>query len=197
LILRTFLSIAGAAAVFTIGSSAQIEQQNVRGGSGIEVVGSRWFRHVIMTPFPRASGTPLPGTATEGRSAAPLGYGGSRRVFVYEVTFRNSSGRKVDGIRWDHVFMDRWGNTVLKRFGFRETRLKIGKNKTNTYQRASSLPPSGTIDVDDLTTDAKASYVERIDIRCVLYDDGTFWKAADATIAQCNSLLPPKATRPR
>lgn len=156
----------------------------------VEAGEPRWSTQIVMRPFTRVVNAPIPGSSTEGRtSATGLGYGGSRRVYLYEATFRNRSPRSVKAIRWDHLFLDPKSDTVLRRFAFRETRSKIGKNGSKTFRRYSPRPPSGTIDAENRSSDLGEDYKQRIDIKCVLFSDGTIWKAADATSAQCASIL--------
>lgn len=154
------------------------------GDSGVKVVKSRWYRHVVMmTSSPMSAATATMGVPAS--SSLPMGtFIGSRRGFMYEAKIKNESGREIKGLHWDHVFLDPKGEKELRRFHFVNDRRSIGKGKTVTLERMSGHPPSPTIDVGMLEKGAPP-YVERIDIKCVLFKGDVFWQAAEASNAEC------------
>ncbi len=159
----------------------------VPGDSGIKAVKSAWFKHVARIP---GTSIPPPATATMGVPAnssippSPGGFGGSRRGFMYETTFKNESIRKMADFHWDHVFLDPKDGSEVQRFHFQSYYEPIGKGKTLTFRRFSTEPPSGTVDISMLEKGAPP-YLVRIDIKCVLFDGNVFWRSADATVDEC------------
>jgi hypothetical protein len=154
---------------------------NVPADSGLTIIKSRWYRHVVMMSAPPWS------AATGSIGAQSATFGGSRRGFMYEAKIKNESTREVKALHWDHVFIDPRTGRELRRFHFFNDRRSIGKGKTATLERMSGHPPSPSIDVGMLEKGAP-KYQERIDIKCVLYKGDVFWQAASASNAECSPL---------
>lgn len=179
------------AGLLATGISAQQSMSQTAGvpsDSGLKAVKSKWYRHVAMMTMPIISAS----TATMGvpaNSGLSGGGFGSRRGFMYEAKIKNEGTREVKGIHWDHVFIDPKDGSIMRRFHFVNDRQTIKKGKTVTLQRMSGHPPSAKIDVDMLGKDAGPQYIERIDIKCVLYKDNVFWYSAEATMSECAYLL--------
>lgn len=167
------------------------------GDSGLIAVKSRWYRHVAMMSIPIITAQGTMGNPIN--MGGPGGsYAGSRRGFMYEAKIKNTSGREVKALHWDHVFLDPASGKELRRFHFFSDRQSIGKGKTTTFLRMSGMPPSGVIDVGQLDKDNGPQYIERIDIKCVLYKGEVFWQSAIATNPECAQVrrkLKPKPTK--
>lgn len=113
------------------------------------------------------------------------------------IKIKNTSDKKILSVAYDFVFTDPGTKEELKRYSRRgfET---IGANQTKWVRSMSQGPPQ-KVSLAGLQKDKRSPFDERAEIKCVLFSDGSGWKAPDADKKTCDDLV--KATmdprRPR
>lgn len=168
-------------------------QKNVFGENTVQIsiANLKWFKTITSPSF----GIFEPNTPTDvgviksesQRERSPFPPGGSlKTVFVYRVEFKNETGKKIKGIVWDYIFSDS-NNEELERHEFYYP-FKIGKNKTAKVENTSFLPPTQSVKIEDLGKDRRSSYIERAEIKCVVFDDNTMWKKAETEEKTCEKM---------
>lgn len=101
---------------------------------------------------------------------------GSRStVYVYEVKVSNGGMKKIRSIVWDYVLFDPATQRDVGNHPF-ETKIVIHPGKSKSLRGTTTSPPATVVDVSKSNKEAHGQYSERIDIRRVEYDDGTFWE---------------------
>lgn len=167
---RAFAAAAILIAAFSAAYAQEVAPPAGNGASSeidIEIVRTKWQRHFTIPSL----------------NAGP-NYRSSRRFYAYETEFRNETGRKIVAMAWIHSFMSPTTGEILRRFGF-AAKQKIDNGKTSKVRRTSMLGPSGKINVQDLKKDESEAYDERIDIRCVWFEDGTLWRSSKHPSSDC------------
>lgn len=142
------------------------------GDAGVTASRSKWEKGVLNNLTPPTGFDSWPDLRGSGDPFRNVIQG-----YYYQADFTNQSGLKIKGIIWEYVFLDPATKKELGRHKiFSKTSIKKGKTDTVTAFRIK--PPSGTISAEALgEKDRKKQYAERIEIKAVLFSDGTLWKA--------------------
>lgn len=90
--------------------------------------------------------------------------------FVYRARVRNNADRNIKAIQWDYVFLDPITNAELQRHTF-YSEVKLRPGKTKLLVESSPTPPTRIIPLRLLFTDSSLTYIERVEIRSVIYAD--------------------------
>ena len=123
----------------------------------------------------RAGRTPLP-PRTEPRVKATNRSSESATTFyVYQIRVSNSGTKKIRSVVWDYVLLDPATQREMGRNQF-ESRVGLGVGKTKDLIGSSKMPPAQIVDVSKSDKVAPGQYAEAVDIRRVVYDDGTVWE---------------------
>ena len=101
-----------------------------------------------------------------------------RYIFQYRVTVINSAAKPISELDWDYVFTDAMTGEELGRREFTSVE-KIGAGKRKELLVVISSPPAQRISVYTLGKKERDGMVERVEIRRILYDDGTAWQTSD------------------
>lgn len=104
--------------------------------------------------------------------------------FVYSVEIQNDSGKPIKAIRWNYIIFDSQTNEELGTHEF-ESFEKVGRNKAKSLTAKSQLTPTRVVPIQ--VTD-KSATIERVVIKCVLYEDGTLWQAKGVIEPVCEAL---------
>lgn len=118
------------------------------------------------------------GVVTTSKSAFPP------YVYDYSVEVRNDSARKIKWISWVYLLSDPSTRKELGRHEF-VTFDKIAPGEKKTLRARKRSSPSRLISADDLKKKNGPAYDERVEFRCVAYDDGTFWHRASMLESEC------------
>jgi len=109
---------------------------------------------------------------------------GERQTFVYSVEVKNSGPKVIKAIRWDYFITDSKTGEELGRHEF-ESLEKIGRDKTKTVNARSRISPTRIVPIQ--VTD-KGSTVERVALKCIVYDDGSLWQQAGTPSKLCEGI---------
>lgn len=128
--------------------------------------------------------------------AGPSQPGGGRLPYVYQYTaeIRNDDVKKIKGLVWEYVLSEPGSGKELGRHKFYSfEKIAPGKRKTLHGQTRSS--PTSTVSVAALRKDARAPYDERVEFRCVMYEDGTLWRRSSVPESECLKMKDREQTR--
>ena len=119
------------------------------------------------------------GLPTAGRSAHPP------YVYEYSVEVRNDFGKKIKWLSWVYLLSDPSTRKELGRHEF-VTFDKIAPGEKKTLRGRKRSSPSRLISADDLKKKNGPAYEDRVEFRCVAYDDGTVWRRPSITESECD-----------
>ena len=120
-------------------------------------------------------------------SRDPFPPGGLKIYYDYQAFFTNGGAKKIVGMSWEYIFYDLESDQELDRhriFSFQT----IGKGKSAAVKGASFAPPSKVVTSKSLEVSNRSPYTERVEVRCILYSDNTFWKMEKVALEECQIL---------
>lgn len=118
------------------------------------------------------------GVATTSKSAFPP------YVYDYSVEVRNDFTKKIRWVSWIYILSEQRTRKELGRHEF-VTFKKIAPGQKTTLSGRKRSSPSRLISADDLKKKNGPGYEERVEFRCVAYDDGTFWRQPSMSESEC------------
>src|SRR5438045_2250390 len=95
--------------------------------------------------------------------------------YMYSVEVQNSGNKPIKAIMWDYIISDSSSNEELGRHNFVSFE-KVGRNSVKALKVRSRFSPSRTVTVQDTPPPGNSTVVEKVILRCVIYDDGTLWQ---------------------
>lgn len=95
--------------------------------------------------------------------------------FQYSVEVANDGTKPIKAILWDYIITDSSNNEELGRHNFVSFE-KVGRNSVKGLRVRSRLSPSRVVTVQNTPSPGNSTVVERVILRCVVYDDGTLWQ---------------------
>jgi len=111
----------------------------------------------------------LPDASRETTSARVAARGNGYR---YSVELQNLADKKVQAVEWDYVFVEAGTGKELRRHSFRsDVGIGVGKRKKVVVESAAG--PHGVVDVNVLSGESSG---EQVEIKRVIYGDGTKWE---------------------
>jgi hypothetical protein len=135
-----------------------------------------------------------PSSASEQNALQVLGHGWHRHVyrpwldtpdwyvepskpdvkgFQYRATVKNNTGKSVEGVEWEYLFINPDDGSVVARHQFSSAE-KIKAGRVKELVSFSVEPPTKIVEArPDATNDARPQFVEKVSIRLVTYSDGT------------------------
>ena len=109
---------------------------------------------------------------------------GQRQTFVYSVEVTNGGPKAIKAIRWDYIITDSKTGEELGKHEF-ESLEKIGRDKTRRLNARSRMSPTRIVPIQ---VSDKTSTLERIALRCIVYDDGSLWQQAGTAAQLCDGI---------
>jgi hypothetical protein len=107
--------------------------------------------------------------------------------FLYSVEIQNDGTKSIKAIRWDYVIVDRNSHEELGRHIFDNFEI-IGSNKTKSLNARSRRPPTTVVRVPKAGENDKPDVVEKVTLKCIVYDDGSVWEQPGIPAKSCDSL---------
>jgi hypothetical protein len=134
--------------------------------------------------------TPTPvGEVNEGLPDRPVinwPYGTS---YFYYIRIKNDGPKVIRSMALDYVFNDLDTKAELARRTLNNfEKIDLSKTKWLEVRAVPSGPPK-VATVAGIKKDSRSPFDERIEIKCVLYTDGTGWKAPDVDAKTCEELV--------
>lgn len=105
-------------------------------------------------------------------------------VYHYSVEVRNDGAKKIKWLSWEYVLSEPGGVKESGRHGFVSAE-KIDPAKAKTLRGKTRSTPSRVVSVERLGKEKGAAHVERVEFRCVAYDDGTWWRRPSVRESEC------------
>ena len=191
---KIFLALALCLTV--VGTS--IAQQDSQNSSppGVSILNVKWSRK--LTPPGRfeppsfdasRSTPPQQPRPTVPVASSPFPPGGRLPYYyAYSITVKNDGPKGIKALAWEHVFADPESGRELGRHNFASYNRKSGGGGV-TFTTESASAPSKVVTAEGLAARGeRAPYAERVQIRCVLYKDGTTWEHPGAPGVGCDWL---------
>ena len=113
--------------------------------------------------------------------------------FQYSVEVANDGNKPIKAILWDYIITDSSNNEELGRHNFVSFE-KVGRNTVKALRVRSRVSPSRVVTVQDTPPPGNSTVVEKVLLRCVVYDDGTLWQQPGTT-ENCDALQKRANTR--
>ncbi|HJQ32346.1 MAG TPA: hypothetical protein VJ866_09210 [Pyrinomonadaceae bacterium] len=101
--------------------------------------------------------------------------GPAGNVYLYEVTVSNRGTKKIRSIVWEYVLYNPATKDEVGHHEF-ESNVGIEVGKSKSLVGASSMPPASVVHVSQSDKETREQYADRVDIRRVVYEDGTVWE---------------------
>jgi hypothetical protein len=110
----------------------------------------------------------------------------SRPLWVYTLQFKNIGTKKIAGLVWDYVIVGTASEKELARLQFR-TKEKVGVNRSITLQGTLLEPPHLPVvtTVEELQKEGGTPERDLVEIKCILYSDGTWWRHPSVGASDC------------
>jgi hypothetical protein len=109
--------------------------------------------------------------------------------YSYSIKVSNAGAKKVRSMAWDYVFSDPVTRNELKRHSFSSfEQVSVGETKWIRLEHSPRNPPQ-MVTLEGLKKDQRSPFDERIEIKCLLYTDGTGWRSPDAEPKTCDDLV--------
>lgn len=105
-------------------------------------------------------------------------------LYQYSVEIRNDGAKKIRWLSWDYVLSDPVGSKEVGRHEFVSFE-KIDPAKRKTLLGSTRSAPLDVVSAAGLGKGKKQTYEERVEFRCVAYDDGTWWHRASIPESYC------------
>jgi len=178
--------------VFSAGGFAQTtEKPGEVTPSVITVIKLGWDRVYPMATnpalFPPFGGPPVPPMPSYSPPRKPY--------YQYRARVLNARDKTIRRVVWDYVFIDPTNRQEVGRHRF-YNEIKIKSGKQNTLEGHSPSPPTHVISAAAIEKNAKKPYEEVAEVKCIAYDDGTFWRSPELKNGGCAGPRPP-GRRPR
>jgi len=157
---------------------------------GVTVLDCKWYKTHYHPPLDSAYPTPpAVGENVEGNPSATRAPVKSSDAYRYSIHVQNEGPKVIKSMSWDYVFSDPDSKQELGRRSLNSFE-KVGLNETKWIDlRPVKLAPPLVASVQGLKKDRRSPFDERIEIKCLLYADGTGWRAADAESKTCDELV--------
>lgn len=151
-----------------------------------------WSKEIVLpagwdwTPFGASSSSPADSSGGESDSLSGFVPPVERLPFyyLYMLKIRNTDARAIAAVAWEYTFIDPGSNEKLDAHQFYSYEL-IPANSSFTLRSKSRVPPSKTVSVQGLERNKRSPYIEQVEIKCVMFADGTFWRYPSATARDC------------
>lgn len=111
----------------------------------------------------------------------------STPFFLYTLDLKNDGSKSIRAVLWDYLIVDSKVNEELGRHEFVSFE-KVGRNSAKTLTVRSRLLPSRLVTVEDSPPTSTSTVVERVVLKCVVFDDGSLWQQSPELGQSCEAL---------
>ena len=113
-----------------------------------------------------------------------------RYNYFYWIKIKNDGPKKIRSLAFDYVFVDPETKQELKRHSRRAFH-EIGSKQTKWIWSgpAAGQNPPQQVTIEGLKRDRRSPFDERVEIKCILFTDGTGWRSPDAEPKACDELV--------
>ena len=107
--------------------------------------------------------------------------------FLYSLELKNEGSKSIRAVLWDYLIIDSKSNEELGRHEFVSFE-KVSRSSAKTLTVRSRLTPSRIVTVEDSPPTTTLTVVERVVLKCVVFDDGSVWQQSPALDQSCEAL---------
>ena len=139
-------------------------------------------------------GKPKDGASLSGSSSSDDSPNFAERrgpYFLYALEIQNDGSKPIKAIRWAYTILDSKTNEELGTHDF-ENFERVGRNKAKSFTAKSRVTPTRVVPIQ--VTD-KSSTIERVVVKCIVYEDGTVWQKSGIA-PECEALRRRAEARP-
>ena len=111
------------------------------------------------------------------------------KYFLYEAVLKNETDKNIIAILCNYVFYDPVNQTELGRHRLSLPITKWKKGKDMVIYGKTTKPPTETIDIDKIGDKKRLGLIEMVEIRCLIFEDKTYWQNALVTDSECKDYL--------
>jgi len=187
----TLSLLAGGLIAGLIAPSASSQSNAANQPPGVSVLDCKWEKRHYAGTFNPLLPAPTVGQSTEANAIEinrPPERSGSVS-YGYSVRVKNDGPRVIRSLALDYVFTDPDSKVELARRSLRSfEKVELNQKKWLEVRGISSGPPK-IATVEGIKKDLRSPFDEHVEIKCVLYTDGTGWKAPDAETKTCDELV--------
>jgi hypothetical protein len=135
--------------------------------------------------------TPAPDNGTSGVEVVDFHFSeraqkarvGANLTYVYELTIRNLGPKKITAVAWEHTFMDPYSKRLRRQTHF--SNQKIEPNESEILRDEIGRGSSRVVDAREVNPEGDDN---RVQVSCVIYADGSWWKDPAAKHFECEYL---------
>lgn len=96
-------------------------------------------------------------------------------VYVYRVKIINTGVKKIRGIVWEYLLIDRTTGTEVGRHRF-VSKVSVSPGKSATLRGRSTLPSASSVDASEAGEAPEGQHSEQVTIKTILYTDKSVWE---------------------
>jgi hypothetical protein len=146
---------------------------------GVAIRKCKWERvgpaPVIDSTMKAESDSPTGGTSDPNVPAQASGVRErDTQFYLYSVELQNDGAKPIKAVLWDYIITDSSTNEELGRHNFVSFD-KVGRNSSRALRAKSRVSPSRIVTVQDSPPPGNSTVVDRVILRCVVYEDGSVW----------------------
>jgi len=104
-------------------------------------------------------------------------------TYVYELTIRNLSPKKIEAVAWEQEFLDPKSNRLRRETHF--SKQNVDPNGSEILRDEVPQGRSRVINVQNTNPESDSNQVQ---VSCVIYADGSWWKDPSAKEFECEYL---------
>lgn len=164
--------------------------QNISVGDTPPGVTIRKYRWQQVGPGPNVDSSwkaESDSVSTSGSSSSDDSPGFAERrgpYFLYLLEIQNDGAKPIKAIRWNYTILDSKTSEELGTHDF-ENFDRVGRNKSKSLTAKSRVTPTRVVPIQ--ATD-KSSIIERVVVKCIIYEDDTVWQKSGITQLECEAL---------
>jgi hypothetical protein len=120
-------------------------------------------------------------------------------LFLYSAKVKNVGAKEIDGVAWDYVFVAADGKELGRLRFLSRSSIRTDNSKLLSAQTLEDPPLTQlrVVNVSDLGKDPASLYSEKVEIKCILYADGTWWRYPTMPRSDCENLIKDKQLKGR
>lgn len=105
-------------------------------------------------------------------------------TYVYELTIRNLSTKKIEAVAWEQEFLDPKSNKLKRETHF--SNQSVEPNESGIVRDEVYGGRSRVLNVENTNAENDSN---RVQVSCVIYSDGSWWKDPAAKQFECEYLI--------
>ena len=177
--------------LFSVATCPAQDQSKNDAPPGVAIRKCKWEKvgpaPMIDSAMKAESDSPTGGTSDPNVPAQATGVRErDNQFYVYSVELQNDGAKPIKAVLWDYIINDSSTNEELGRHNFVSFD-RVARNSSRSLRAKSRVTPSRIVTVQDSPPPGNSTVVDRVFLRCVVYEDGTLWQQP-GTHENCEAL---------